>query len=1221
MKTTAENERQKGSKISARFRNSNMILLAFVLALITFTAAVIATGIADRASEGLAYLYSMESVDKFNLYIGQDLALVKSVANSNAVTGWFDDEGDPAKRAAAYTEMMDFVSQFNSAEMYFGIDKSKNEYSVRIEATIDEFMPFDVLDPGDPYNDWYFNLVNSTNDYSFNIDVDKVTNEWRIWVNHKVIYDGAVAGVFCSGLPVDEMLMAMYANYDRKNVKGFVIDRHGVIRLCSDSEFRNAKNDVSIHEEVSDSAFNSLIDSYLCSIDGYFGAEAHPEVVKLSKGSYRFASIAPIVDSDWLIVTFFNSNSLFSVVNLAPLLFALAICLVIYIFISTTLTRRFVLSPLSRLTTSVSEASKGTAGISGSDRDDEIGELARKIQQAWNHINETHQRAKLMLDATPLCCFLLDSECICFDCNAEATKLFKVEDKHDFLERFFEFSPERQNDGDVSVLKAKSYIRETFETGHLKASWTHRLPDGALMPAEVTLVRVNYDDSYVVVWFTRDLREQERMIRDIEQRDVLLSTVNNAVAFLLQAGIDEFESALWSSMGIMAGAVDADRVRLWRNQAEDDKLYCTQLYEWSEGAVPQQGNPITINVPYDEDLPGWEEKLSCGQCINCLTRDLTPKVHLRLSSQGILSVLIVPVFLREEFWGFVGFNDCHKERLFTSNEESVLRSASLLIANALLRNEMTNELSSALEKTQAASKAKSNFLSNMSHEIRTPINAIVGMTMIGKAAPDPDKKNYAFEKIEVASSHLLGVINDVLDMSKIEANKFELSNVEFDFEKMLQKVVNVIVFRVNEKCQKLAVDLDPEIPQKLIGDDQRLAQVITNLLSNAVKFTSEGGAISLHLHFLGEDDGLCTIQIEVEDSGIGISEEQQERLFLSFEQAESDTSRKFGGTGLGLSISKQIVGLMNGEIWVESTVGKGSTFKFTAKLQRAPDDGKGAPTIQTCVRGVKLLAVDDESDTLEYFDDLAQRLGIDCDTAADGFRALEMIGQSNNKYDICFVDWKMPEMDGIELSRQIRAIGSDEPVIIMISAYDWLSIKQEAKGAGVNGFLSKPLFSSDVVDCINTHVGAKIISTPDSSDKDKGSDAIESFEGHRILVVEDVEINREIVIALLEPTFLEIDCAVNGLEAVQIFSEAPPERYDMIFMDMQMPEMDGLTATRLIRALDVAKAKEIPIVAMTANVFKEDVEKCLEAGMNDHIGKPIDFDDMMEKLNKYLKPK
>ncbi|MCL2804806.1 MAG: ATP-binding protein [Treponema sp.] len=575
-----------------------------------------------------------------------------------------------------------------------------------------------------------------------------------------------------------------------------------------------------------------------------------------------------------------------------------------------------------------------------------------------------------------------------------------------------------------------------------------------------------------------------------KQKNNLLNTVNLIATELLKTETDEFEHALLRCMGMMGEAVKADRVYMWRNHTVDGNLYGTQLYEWSESAEPQQSNKYTIDIPYKDNMPGWEEKLSSGQCINSIVKNMNAGEQAQLSPQGILSILVVPIFLREQFWGFVGFDDCHQERIFSENEETILRSGSLLITHALLRNDLTLslritaiELETALEEAQAASRSKSNFLSNMSHEMRTPLNAIIGMTQIGKSAKDNEKRNYAYEKIEGASHHLLSVINDVLDMSKIEAGKFELSVTQFNFEKMLQKSISITGFRIEEKKQNFTLYLDSDVPEFLIGDEQRIIQVITNLLTNAVKFTPEHGSICLKVHSAENTQNLndvCTIKVEIADTGIGISQAQQQRLFTSFEQAESSISRKFGGTGLGLSICKRIVEMMNGSIWVESDLGMGSTFGFTVQLRRAEQAAHESPLHKT--------------------------------------RTCE---ESNN------------------------------------------------------------------------------------------------FKGYCLLLAEDVEINREIVISLLEPTGLEIDCAVNGAEAVKMFS-ASPDRYNLIFMDMQMPHMDGLEATRKIRSLAMSKAKEIPIVAMTANVFKEDIDKCLNAGMNAHIGKPLDLNEVMGILRQHL---
>jgi hemerythrin-like metal-binding protein len=528
------------------------------------------------------------------------------------------------------------------------------------------------------------------------------------------------------------------------------------------------------------------------------------------------------------------------------------------------------------------------------------------------------------------------------------------------------------------------------------------------------------------------------------------------------------------------------------------------------------------------------------------------------------------------------------------------------------RDLMEKDWKDALVQAVRASKAKGDFLSNMSHEMRTPMNAIIGMTAIGKNAKDTEKKDYAFGKIENASTHLLGVINDILDMSKIEANKLELSPILFNFEKMLQKVVNVINFRVEERGQSFYVTIDKKIPRSLIGDDQRLAQVITNLLSNAVKFTPEGGTIRLNAQLAGEEEDLQTIQIEVSDTGIGISREQQDRLFTSFEQAESSTTRKFGGTGLGLAISRRIIEMMNGRIWIESELGRGATFAFTVRLRRA--EASLRPLLDPGVNwsNVRVLAVDDEPEIRNYFMDIAQRFGITCDAAESGEEALTLI-EKNGYYDIYFIDWKMPGMNGLELARKIRQRKEGNSVVTMISAAEMSIVEEEAKKTGVDKFLSKPLFPSDIADLINACLGVPARGAAAAAEESSA----DRFESYRLLLVEDMEINREIVIALLEPTALNIDCATNGSEAVRMFSENP-DSYDMIFMDIQMPEMDGYEATRRIRTLDVPKARSIPIVAMTANVFREDIERALASGMNDHVGKPLDFEEVLARLRRYL---
>jgi len=518
----------------------------------------------------------------------------------------------------------------------------------------------------------------------------------------------------------------------------------------------------------------------------------------------------------------------------------------------------------------------------------------------------------------------------------------------------------------------------------------------------------------------------------------------------------------------------------------------------------------------------------------------------------------------------------------------------------------------AKNKSDRESRHKSAFLANMSHEIRTPMNAIIGMTTIGKTADSIERKDYCFNKIEDASNHLLGVINDILDMSKIEANKFELVNDEFNFEKMLQRVVNVVNFRVDEKHHKFTVHIDKRIPKYLIGDDQRIAQVITNLLGNAIKFTPEKGSIALNSKLLEEEGDNLIIQFSVIDSGIGLNAEQKKRIFMSFEQAETTTTRRYGGTGLGLAISKNIVELMEGSIGVESEPNKGSNFTFTIRIKRGSRIHEGLLDSDVNLSNIRIMAVDDDKDILDYFNEIAEGFGVACcDTAISGEEALGLVVR-NGCYHIYFVDWKMPEMDGIQLAAELKRRATAKSVVIMISAAEWTTVEAEAKAAGVDKFLSKPLFPSAIMDVIIECISLDRRQMESAQHNIKGI-----FAGRNILLAEDVEINQEIVISLLEPTGINIDCVMNGAEAVQKFKETPG-KYDLILMDVQMPEMDGYEATQKIRALDVPEAKTVKIIAMTANVFRDDIEKCLEVGMDSHIGKPLNFEEVIEKLLSFM---
>ena len=836
-------------------------------------------------------------------------------------------------------------------------------------------------------------------------------------------------------------------------------------------------------------------------------------------------------------------------------------------------------------------------------------EEAEKVREADEH-------AHLILESMPYACTLLNQNREVFDCNDALMKLFHLESKQQLINDPFIISPQYQPDGSLSTEKGAAYIKKAFEEGRCAFSWMHKTLDGEGIPTESMLVRGTHKGEPILVGYIHDRREYNTMMREIETRNRLLQTLNDLSAILLRAGADSFESDLRRAMGGMAEVVDIDRVTIWKNIELNGRPFCKKAYEWCSPTMApiREGAP---EVSYEDALPGLMEKLLRKDIIKGPTNGFSATAARTLAEYGTMSIWVFPLFLQERLWGFISFDDCRRARAFTENEEGILLSASELIADALVRNDMEAglrtsavRLQNALTEAQAANRAKSDFLSRMSHEMRTPMNAIIGMTVIGKSSPTPAKKDYAFNKVSDASKHLLGVINDVLDMSKIEANKLELASDDFNFETMLKKVVSVVNFRVDERRQSLHIFIDKDIPASLIGDDQRLAQVVTNLLSNAVKFTPEEGVIRLEAKLLREDNGLCLIEISVADNGIGLTREQMKRVFSSFEQAESGTSRTYGGTGLGLSISKHIVQMMGGEIWVESELEHGSKFSFTAALHRGR---KARRELAQGLRGrdIRIAVVDKDADTRAFFASVAESLDIACKAVESAGEALALM-KTEGRCNIWFIDWELPGMNGIVLAELIRKTMTPDAFVLLFSVADWSSIEDEAREAGIDRFLPKPLFRSDIVDMINESLGMEELTEQFT----KGG-APDDFSGRTALLVEDMEINREIVLSLLEPTNLKVECAQDGAEALCMFEE-DPKRYDIIFMDLQMPVMDGYETTQRIRRLDVPHAQEVPIIAMTANVFREDIERCLAAGMNSHIGKPYMVEEVLEVLRDYL---